>query len=152
MAGYKLDIFRLLSEYNNPKAGDIYAALSEEERKGFAPLIVMRWMSGTSDERQIMMLNEFVNPYVFSLGKHPHLLSQLLQVASSKVNRRYYWLGIKPSTKRVEARRVLQQFFDVSAREARLYEIPPINELVEMAESLGWEKAEIAKLQKEFKD
>jgi hypothetical protein len=149
---YKLDIFKLLGDINSPKAGDIYAKLSDDERKGFAPLVVMRWMSGTSDERQIILLNEFVNPYVFPLGKHPHLLMQLLQVASSKTSKRYAWLGIKSKKKRVEAYRVIQEYFELSSRETKTYVLPPAEELVKMAEELGWQKDEISKLQKELKD
>src|SRR5271157_4202027 len=104
---FKLDIFDLLGKLNSPHSGDIYSKLSDEEKKGFAPLVVMRWMSGTSDKRQIMMLNEFVNPYIFALGKHPHLLMMLLQVASSKTQKRYNWLGIKSSRKDAEAMRAV---------------------------------------------
>lgn len=152
MASYKLDIFKLLGDINSPKAGDIYEKLSDDERKGFAPLVVMRWMSGTSDERQIILLNEFVNPYVFPLGKHPHLLMQLLQVASSKTSKRYAWLGIKSKKKQVEAYRVIQEYFELSARETKTYSLPPAEELLKMAEELGWQKDEISKLQKELKE
>lgn len=151
---FKLDIFALLGSLNSPKSGDIYANLSEDERKGFAPLVVMRWMSGTSDERQIMLLNEFVNPAVFSLGKHPHLLMQLLQVASSKqAGRRYQWLGIKSKKKNVEAQRVVGEYFGMSAREVRMLNLfPPQSEVMQMAEELGWQKDDIKKLEKEYKE
>ena len=150
---YKLDIFDLLGKINSPKSGDIYAKLSDEERKGFAPLIVMRWMSGTSDERQIILLNEFVNKSVFSLAKHPHLLMQLLQVASSKTNKRYQWLGIKSKKKNVESMRVVGEYYEMSEREVKLLNpFPTQEEMIQMAEELGWEKEDIKKLEKEFKD
>jgi hypothetical protein len=149
---FSLDIFKLLNDIDNPKSGDLYTTMSDDERKGFAPLVVMRWMSGTSDERQIILLNEFVNPYVFSLGKHPHLLMQLLQTASSKTSKRYVWLGIKSKKKLVEAYRVIQEYFELSTREAKTYSLPPVEELIKMAEELGWQKDEIAKLQKELKE
>ena len=50
MASFKLDIFKLLSTIDS-SSSNIYASLSDEERKGFAPLVVMRWMTGTSDSR-----------------------------------------------------------------------------------------------------
>lgn len=150
---FKLDIFGLLNDLNNSKAGDIYSKLTDEEKKGFAPLVVMRWMSGTSDERQIMMLNEFVNSKVFPLAKHPHLLMRLLQAASSKTNKRYNWLGIKSKKKNVEAMRAVQEYFEMSDREIKLLKpFPPEEEVLEMAESLGWQKDEIAKLKKEYKE
>lgn len=150
---FSLDIFDLLGKLNNPRAGDIYEKLTDEEKKGFAPLVVMRWMSGTSDERQIMMLNEVVNPYVFPLGKHPHLLMQLLQVASSKTNKRYKWLGVKSKKKNTETLRVLKESLEMSDREVRLLDpLPPKEEILKMAEHLGWQKDEMDKLKKELKD
>lgn len=150
MAAYKLDIFDLLNRLNSTKSADIYTGLSEDERKGFAPLVVMRWMSGTSDERQIMMLNEFVNPHIFALGKHPHLLMRCLQASSSKVNRRYAWYPIKSSKKSALTVQVIREYFGISTREAEKYIIPPANELIQMAEELGWEKDTLKKLQKEL--
>jgi|SRR5579859_886848 len=150
---FKLDIFELLGKLNSPHSGDIYSKLTEEEKKGFAPLVVMRWLSGTSDKRQIMMLNEFVNPYIFALGKHPHLLMQLLQVASSKTGGRNNWLGIKSKKKNVEALKVVGEYFEMSEREARtLNPFPSDQEIFEMAEELGWQKDELTKLKKELKD
>lgn len=150
---YKLDIFDLLGKINSSKSGDIYGHLSDEEKKGFAPLVVMRWLSGTSDERQIILLNEFVNPFVFTLGKHPHLLMQLMQVASSKTSKRYQWLGIKSKKKNVEALKVVQEYYGMSAREVRLMNpFPPEEEILAMADELGYQKDELAKLKKEFKN
>lgn len=151
MSKYKLDIFKLLSDIRDPNAGDIYAGLDDVQKKGFGPSVVMRWMSGTSDQRQIMLLNEFVNPYAFALGKHPHLLMLCMQAVATKTPGRYQWVGIKSSTKNSEARRVMMEYFGISSREAKFYPIPPVEELVEMGLELGWQKDEISKLQKEQK-
>src|SRR5271154_2235756 len=150
---FKLDIFDLLGKLNSPHSGDIYSKLSEEERKGFSPLTTMRWLSGTSDKRQIMMLNEFVNPYIFALGKHPHLLMMLLQVASSKTGGRNNWLAIKSNKKNVESMKVVSDYFEMSEREVKtLNPFPPEKEIIQMAEELGWQKEEMTKLKKEFKE
>lgn len=146
---FKLDIFELLAQLDRGNYS-YWDALTEEQRKAFAPLVVERWMSGTSDERQVVLLNEFVNPYVFALGKHPQLLMQLLTVASSKSPRRYYWLGVKSMQKRVESYRVMQEYFEISSKEAKFYDLPPGEELLKMAEELGWQKEEMNKLQKEI--
>lgn len=153
MADYKLDIFELLGKINSSKSGDIYSKLSDDEKKGFAPLIVMRWMSGTSDQRQIILLNEFVNKYVFSLAKHPHLLMQLLQVASSKTSKRYQWIGVKSKKKSNLMKRAVKEYYDMSDREVAMLSPFPDNEsIMEMAEHLGWDKDEINTLKKELKD
>jgi hypothetical protein len=150
---FKLDIFDLLGKLNDPRAGDIYERLSDEEKKGFAPVVTLRWMSGTSDERQIMLLNEFVNPYIFSLGKHPHLLMKLLQVASSKTPKRYNWLAVKSKKKNVLAQRAVEEYFDITPRDVKMMNpFPPEAEVIQMAELLGWEKEDVNKLKKEYKD
>jgi hypothetical protein len=152
MATYKLDIFDLLGKINSVKSGDIYSKLSDDEKKGFAPLIVMRWLSGTSDERQIILLNEFVNKYVFTLGKHPHLLMQLMQVASSKTSKRYQWIGVKSNKKNNNSRKVVQEYFEMSAREVNLMNPFPCEaEIMQMADELGWQADEIKLLKQEYK-
>lgn len=152
MATYKLDIFDTLAKIDNKKTGNLYSKLSDDEKKGFAPLIVMRWMSGTSDEKQVVLLNELVNPYIFSLGKHPELLMQLMQVASSKVPRRYQWIGVKSKKKNTEARKVVGMYFDMSEREVNLINpFPSEEEVMSMAEFLGLEKEDVKKLQAEYK-
>lgn len=153
MANYKLDIFDLLSKISSSKSGDIYSSLSNDERKGFAPLVVMRWLTGTSDERQIMLTNEFVNPYVFPLAKNPHLLMKLMQATNSKTGKRYQWLGIKSKKKNNETLKVISEFYGMSMREVRLLNpLPSEDEIIEMAESLGYQKDELTKLKKEFKE
>lgn len=152
MATFKLDIFRVLSDVDR---GDLklYSKFTDEEKKGFPPLVVMRWMTGTSDQRQIIALNTFTNPYIFSLGKHPELLAQLLSACSSKQQRRYGWLGIKSGKKKTLARQAVMEYFDYSSLEMRkLTELPPSSEIMEMAELLGWQKDELAKLKKELSE
>src|SRR5688572_7896274 len=73
----KFDLFKALGSINK-KDINYYKNLSEEEAKGLFPLVLMRWMTGTDDERQVVCLNEFANPYVFSLFRHKQLLANLL--------------------------------------------------------------------------
>lgn len=150
---FKLDIFGLLAKIGNPNSGDIYANLSDDEKKGFAPLVVMRWMSGTKDQRQIIALNTFANKFIFPLAKHPHLQMLLLQACSSKTNGRGSWLGIKSAAKTNLRNQVLADYLDYSANEIRAMTVFPTDEeIVMMAEELGWQRDEITKLKKEQKD
>lgn len=153
MANYKLNIFDFLAKLDSNKPQDHYLDLSDDEKKGMAPLIIMRWMSGTHDERQIMLLNEFVNPAVFALGRHPHLLTQLLHAASSKTPKRYYWLGVKGQKKNTETVRVISEYYEMSQREVALMSPrPSADELLDMAGQLGWQPDEVKKLKKEIDD
>lgn len=149
---FALDIFRVLDDLSR---GDVltYRKLSAEEKKGFSPLVIMAWMSGTSDARQIMALNTFANPCIFPLGKHPELLAQLLAACSSKTPRRYYWLGVKAGKKKNLSMQVIKDYFDYSSQEVRKMTIfPSDDEIIQMAEELGWQKDEMTKLKKEMKD
>lgn len=148
---FKLDIFSLLKDLNSLKAGDIYTKLSDDEKKGFFPLVVMRWMSCTSDERQILLLNEFVNKSVFPLAKHPHLMMRLLQAAATKAPTRYNWISVKSKKKHSMSKQVVKEYFEMSSREVdMLNPFPPADEIIEMAEELGYQKDEITKLKKEL--
>lgn len=150
---FALDIFEVLRKLST---GDtqLYDSLTDEERKSISPLVVMRWMSGTSDMRQIVMLNEFVNPFVFSIGgNHKELLVKLLAVASSKQPHRYKWVPIKKKEGKESALsiKVLMEAYEYSAREVReiIRHVSPA-EIYEIAEQLGWQSDELKKLKKEI--
>lgn len=147
---FSLDIFKLLSDLGGK--ADAYAKLSDDEKKGFAPIVVQRWLAGTKDERQVMALNTFANKHVFALGKHPHLLARLFQACNSKVPRRYYWLGVKGKKKHALVDEVLKQHFGWSSNELRKQTVLPTpDEVLLFAQELGWQKDELVKLQRELK-
>ena len=150
---FKLDIFKLLGDIENPRAGDIYTKLTADEKKGYAPLVVMRWLSGTSDKQQIKLINEYTNPHVFALSKHPHLLLKLHQACSTKTGKRFTWLGIKGKKKGALAQKAVQEYYGLSTREVKLFQpFPPEEEVLQIAEELGWDKDELNKLKKEHKE
>ena len=86
-----LDIFVTISQVDK-KNITFLSELSEDDRKGFFPVVVQRWLSGITDENVILKLNDNSNPYVFSLHKHPNLLYQLFCTTSSGKVRRRNWL------------------------------------------------------------
>jgi hypothetical protein len=147
---YALDIFDLLNKINDASVVDVYSGLTDEERAAFAPLVTMRWMSGSPDAAELLALNEFVNQYVFSLGKHPHLLMQLLQACSSKKRKRYNWVASKAEAKRALSVKAAQEYLGMSRREVQAIKLPPDEELIKMAESMGWQADEVSKLKKEL--
>src|SRR2546426_9296481 len=73
----KLDIFEVL---RNADMGnkDYYANLDEESKKGFAPIVAMRWFSSAPDssahqEYLLLMTNEILNLNFWALQNHPEL-------------------------------------------------------------------------------
>lgn len=150
---FKLDIFKLLGQIDS---GDlhIWEKLEDGEKSGFSPLVTMRWMSGVNDARQIIYLNELINPFVFPLAKHPDLLMKLLTCCSGKSPRRYAWLSAskKGSNKKVSLQ-IVQDYYGYSLKVAK-EQLPLISsdDLLAMAEELGRQKEEINILKKELKD
>lgn len=131
-----------------------YQNLSEEDQKSASPFVIARWMTGTSDQAQLVRLNTFVNPYMFSLGTEKGLLFSLLAAAATGKSKRYNWIkapGAKTATKlRLE---VIKQHYDISTREALGYvDLIEAEDIMAMAEECGWDKEELAKLKKEVGD
>lgn len=149
---FALDIFHLLGQIDK-KDTLFYSKLTDEQRKAYSPLVSMRWMSGTSDERQINYLNELVNRYVFHIGDHKELLFKLQCAASSGTSRRYNWMAAKTGgTKKNKGLDIVMAYYDYGVREAK--SVMPLlsnDDIILMAEELGYQKEELAKLKKELK-
>lgn len=143
---YKFDIFPFIGSLNK---GNISAFdnLSEEDKTQANAFMTMKFMSGCLDKAQIVMLNENVNTYIFSLTDK-NLMFKLLAVSASGKVRSVKWPGQirENKTPNIE---VVARFFDCSDREAKLM-VQNYNQddIVEMAEALGYSDEEIKKLRK----
>ncbi len=148
---FVLDIFQLLDKLSRNDL-HIWETLTEEQQKAFSPLVTMRWMSGTSAPDQIICLNEFVNPYIFNLPQeHKELLLKLLATCGPGKPRRYAWQGAKGGKRsRPLSVKVIADSYQMTTRLAEL-ELHRFEQadLIELAETLGWQKDEIALLKKE---
>lgn len=145
-----ITIFDLLNKLN---ARDVsYMDNNPEAEKAFVPLLTQRWMTGTNDDAQIYFVNKFVNPYVFTLHKHKRLLWNLMCVANSGTKRKYTWPKQKPQSKNNTILKLVAEFYECSTREAIDYAtLLSDNDILEIAETLGKDKEEIAKIKKELK-
>lgn len=149
-----LDIFRVLDALNRRDI-EFYSKLTEEEQKAFQPFLVMRWMSGTSDARQVYFINHFANPYVFALPNHKELLWYLLVVASSGRSQRYVWnkLPARASSPKPLSAKVVAQVFKYSMNDAsEAVHVLSKNDILDMATDLGMQSDEISKIKKEHGD
>ena len=150
---HKLDIFNVLNQISTKKR-NYYEGLSEEEQKAFMPLVVMRWLSGTRNARQVFYLNELVNPSVFSLHKHKKFLYYLMTICTTGHGQRYFWnktLSKRSSTTPVTTQTICQ-FFGYNTREAA-DALPLLSDedILSYAEDLGKQPDEIRKIKKELK-
>ena len=150
---FKLDIFNVLKQIST-KNVNFYETLTEEEQKAFQPLVVMRWLTGTNDVRQIYFLNELVNPLTFPLSNHKQLLYYLMTICGSGQNQRYQWKKqkTKKNVKLPNTIGVIKQYFRYNSKEAN--EALPLltNEnILDYADQLGKQSDEIKLIKKELK-
>lgn len=150
---FKLDIFKILSQLNS-RDMHIWETLSEEERKSLSVYVVSQWMYGTSNEMQIILNNELVNPFIWAFNKnHSELLVKLLACIGDGTKRRFKWIPMPKAKKDNRLRiQVIMEYYDYSEREAISNNHLLSNEIIlQYAEELGWTKEEITKLKKEIK-
>lgn len=151
MAERALDLFKFLGALNKRDL-QAYAKLTDEAKKEVSPLIIQRWLSGTSDPAQIIRLNEVANPYIFTLGTEKELLCKLLAAACTGRTSRTSWLKGPGSTSTRLSLDAVMEYYQCSPREAEEY-LPRLtaDEVIEFAETAGWDKDKLKKLAAELK-
>ena len=161
---YKLDIFKILDKLSL-KDREFFQQLSEEDIKSLHPLVLMRWMSGTAEARQVFFLNELVNTMVFlqnvnneyttfTNSKHKMLWLYLLMISGPGKARRYTWLkakGKKTSNTPKALALVKQHFSYNTAHALDALKILTNEQILELAEYYGKQPDEIKELSKELK-
>lgn len=149
---HKTDIFEVLGNLNK-KNEDYYANLPEDQQKSLQPLLLQRWMSGTLDARQVFLLNEVANPYVFSLYKHKDLLWKLLTVCAPGKFAKYQWMSQKGAgaVSRPITTAVVMEYYKYSTKHAKdAVQLLSVEQVIELAQHLGYQPEEIAKIKKEY--
>lgn len=147
-----LDIFALLPQLDQ-KNRQIWDTLTDQQKKEFSALVTMRWMCGTTDVTQLMLLNEVVNTKVFALGHKPELLIKLLAACGSGRPKRYSWIKYKVAGGK-KTKRSIQLIIDhygmsaAEAEESRL--LFSDEELLELAQEQGLQRDELNELKKEL--
>ncbi len=150
----QLDLFGFLSQISRKNA-DYYGTLTEGAIKEISPFVIMRWLSGCTDARQIHLLNELMNPFVFNLDKnHRALLVKLMTICSSGKEHRFKFNKVKSkktsnTPKTVEVVKRIFQYNTLDALDA--IKILKNDEILSFAEQLGMQKPEITVIKKELK-
>lgn len=148
-----IDLFPSLAELGKKRNMEWYTNLSDADKKTAAPFVIARWLTGTTDAAQILRINTFVNPYLFSMGEDKDLLFRLLAASCTGTTSRYQWIKGPTSAGGAGnlAMKAISEYYNVSLREAKIYlRVVKHDTITEMAEELGWDKDEMAKLKKEL--
>ena len=147
MAQPRVDIFSIIGKLQSKDR----AVVTQEEQA--APFLLQRWLSGVSDELQVLLLNDVTNPYIFSLNNHATLINQLLLASTSGYNHRCKW--IKQAQSKDSSKLVLQaisRYHNVTIKDAKLYASWMTNEeIIDAASFAGMQPDEIKQLKKQLK-
>jgi len=153
MSEHKLEIFDVLNHLSK-KNTQFFDNLSDVELKSIQPYVLTRWLSGSNNPFQLLLLNEIANPYVFSLQHHKNLTIKLLLSCTSGKTQRYQWIGLakKSSQSMPLSCNVIKQYFGYSMKEAK-QALPLLSseDIMQFATDLGMQKDEVAKLKVELK-
>lgn len=156
MSDKRLDIFGLLRNIDKQNI-EYYSALSDDEKKAFAPVVLMQWMfclkNPSENPLQRILLNEVVNPYIFKLYKHPELLYYLMCVCAPGYQQQYKWK--KPNVTESKFPRSLEIVKRVYGYSTKLAEqsMPVLTneDILQFAIDLGTDADEMKKLKQELK-
>lgn len=151
----KLDIFGSFRKLNSLDFG-FWDNLTPEEQKQASPYVFMMWMQNSANDGQVLYLNEFVNPHMFTtLRDKPDIAFIMLALSSRGKQNKYSWVK-RPSNKdkgvKADAvKEVLKEYFEESERNIGYYlQRVTVEEFVKICEQLGRQDDEIKKLKKEF--
>ena len=118
---HSLDIFDTLRNIDMHNMG-FYESLEETEQKGFAPSVVLRWMSSANkpyDEWFLSAAN-VVNQHFFDLWEYPDLQYKLLALCGLGSNARHNWI---PNSKKGKGNTGLESLISKYWPEANELEI-----------------------------
>lgn len=95
MSSFKLDIFEVMAAIDRRDMG-FYSRLSDDQKKGFAPIVALRWASSIENdprmaERYIWLINE-ANVNFWEIHQHPELQYKIMCSAGAGVRLRHGWI------------------------------------------------------------
>lgn len=146
-----LDIFWLLGQLD-AKNFDVWAQLTEAQRKEVSPYVILRWLAGCSDPEQLVMLGEVASTCLFDFGDKPEFMLKVLAACTVNGSKRYKWVSPKGATKSSsKALQLIAHTYKMPLKHAA--DVRPLftsAEVLELAEAQGWQKDELVDLKKEL--
>ncbi len=147
----KIDVFEILKQIDKRDV-TYFKSLTDDQKKQVVPLLLMRWIS-SGTPMQTQLVNAIINPLIFKLYKHPELLYKLLVTCSDGKSRRYNWVKKKSKDKSSPVTiEVISEYYRCSKSDAmRFKKNLEMGDVIDMADSLGYDKDKIAKIKVEYK-
>ncbi len=157
---FKLDMFELLSAIDR-RDFKFYSKLTNEQKKAFAGIVAMRWMSVTTDrnknmcEYHIQMVNEAANKHFWNseMQKHSELQYLVLAVSGIGTKQRHEWIKGPAKKSKNKTMKVLNEFYPIANEEElqMFFDMNTIDEIIEITKMLGYQDDQIKEIKKELK-
>ena len=152
--GRELDMFKQVLPAIDRKNYKFFEDLTDKEKKSYAPVVIMRWMSTGNDNNGnhhylLQNINNFVNVKFWELSKHAELQHKLMCVSSLGNNERHSWIpGIKKGYKKSKIDEFILSFKPgLSPLELQLIKKHTTSaEFEQYISELGLQEADIKKL------
>jgi hypothetical protein len=156
--GQKLSLDAVLQALDS-KDLSFYDRLTDEERKGYSPFILLRYMSSLSPQSSmqayaVLATNDICNIGWFSLGKHPELQHKLLCLAGTGRKQYRPYVGSKNAKSKTK---LVDEFLrslhpGINATELEILRSQhDVDSLRELGQDAGLSKAEIKDLVEDAK-
>lgn len=156
---YKLDIFKLLKAVDR-RDFKFYSNLTDEEKKGFAGIVAMRWLSVSSDadkelcQYYIGAANE-ANQHFWNADiiKHPELQYLTLSIVGMNKKTKHQWIKGPAKKKQNKIIQMLKEYYPTANSEElkMFFEINDSDDFIEIAKMLGYQDDQIKEIKKEIK-
>lgn len=152
MAGkYSLNIFDFLKQLDKQNY-QAYKDLSFEDKKQVAPLVLMRWMSNTWDEKlhryYVQVVNEIVNKNFWDLSLYKDLQMRLLCLTGLGKSVGHRWVKSAQIGKSEDKmHNIIKEYYDCSDEEVEIIEQDLTDDdKIDMLFNLGYDKKDIKKI------
>jgi hypothetical protein len=154
---YKLDIFKVFKKIkkNNIK---YWKTLTEDEQKGFSPVVIIRWLSSNTPI-ELIYLNELVNPYIIPFAKtsenpgHNGLIYNLMTMSTENDGNDYRYVKRINDLKFPISTKLLGEYLNYSIRETKpVLQFYTNDDIVEICNDLGYQKDTLSNIKKELKN
>ena len=102
---HKLDIFETLAAIDR-RDMNFFDNLTEDQRKGFAAPVILRWASavrdGAASEHHIWLVNERANVNFWDLWEHPELQYKMMASCGYGRGQRHEWIPMVGKKKKAD--------------------------------------------------
>ena len=158
---FKLDLSSLLKALDT-RNYNFYSTLTDDEKKGFAGIVAMRYLSNVSDKNRelceyyLQIVNDAANKHFWNseIQKHPELQYLILANCGIGTSQFHQWIKGPTKKKQNKVMLMLKEFYP-TANENELqlfFDINSNEQILDIANMLGYQFDTIKEIKKELKN